>query len=230
MHTLSTFRRRIPTQSDLPAVVELPDGSLRLHRLLGRGKSGYSYHAVRDREEVVFKYMHEEECSYYRFEDAKTALEERDYHRLKDIGLRVPDLLLADHERGFLIKEYIPGMTAAEVIAEGLPSTSLLTQLFAFARKCRDAAVNIDYFPTNFVIRGGHLYYVDYETNPFRSAWSLENWGLYYWANTAGMRAFLRDGSTRLLHDAADSALPLRLPFEHLVRSWIREFGAVESQ
>lgn len=230
MHTLSSFRHRIPTQSELPAVVELPDGNLRLHRLLGRGKSGYSFHAVRDREEVVFKYMHDEECSYYRFEDAKTALEERDYHRLKEIGLRVPDLLLADHRRGFLIKEYIPGMTAAELIAEGLPSPSLLTQLFAFARSCKEASVNIDYFPTNFVIRGGHLYYVDYEINPFHAAWSLENWGLYYWANTAGMRSFLRDGSTRLLHDASDSTVPLRPPFEHLVRSWIDEFGAAEAE
>lgn len=230
MHTLSTFRRRIPAQSDLPTVVELPSGSLRLHRLLGRGKSGYSYHAVRDRREVVFKYMHDEECGYYHFAEAKTTLEERDYHRLREIGLRVPDLLAADHERGFLIKEYIPGMTAAEVIAEGLPSPALLGQLFDFASASRAAGVNIDYFPTNFVIRDGQLYYIDYETNPYDAAWSLEYWGLYYWANPAGMRAFLRDGSTVLLRDPGDASMPLRAPFEPVVRSWIQEFGAAEAK
>ncbi len=228
MHTLSFLRRSSPTQLDLPALIELPSGNLRLHRLLGKGRSGYSFHAVRERKEVVFKYMHEEIHGYSPFEDARTSLEERDYHRLREMGVRVPELLSSDPERGYLIREFIPGMTAAELVTKGLPSPDLLAQLFEFAHICREATYNIDYFPTNFVIRNGRLYYVDYEVHPYMTAWSLERRGLYYWANTAGMRAFLHHGSTRLLHAPDGAGEPLRAPFEQIVRSWIQEFSTIE--
>jgi hypothetical protein len=69
---------------------------------------------------------------------------------------------------------------------------------------------------------------VDYEVNPFSEDWSLERWGLYYWANTAGMCAFLQNGSATLLHQAQDSGIPIKTPFEGLVRSWKEEFGRQE--
>ncbi|MCB2205652.1 hypothetical protein KQI65_12985 [bacterium] len=225
MTTLSVLRQRGPARLEYPALLELPEGPLRLHRFLGKGKSGYSFHAVHERKEVVFKCMHDETCDFYRFDDAKTALEERDYHRLKEIGLPVPDLLNTDHRHGYLIKEFIPGMTAAEMVAEALPSTDILRQLFEFSALCRQERLNIDYFPTNFVIRSGRLYYIDYELNPYQPAWSLERWGLYYWANTAGMHEFLYHGSTRLLDEPEQAGSPLRAPFEAIVQSWIEEFG-----
>ena len=42
----------------------------------------------------------------------------------------------------------------------------------------------IDYFPTNFVVNGGLLYYVDYECNAYMDEWSFENWGVKYWSRT----------------------------------------------
>ena len=44
--------------------------------------------------------------------------------------------------------------------------------------------LNIDYFPTNFVVCGGKLSYVDYECNDYMKQWDFENWGVKYWRKT----------------------------------------------
>ena len=51
--------------------------------------------------------------------------------------------------------------------------------------------MNIDYFPTNFVVSGGLLYYVDYECNGYMDEWSFENWGVRYWFRTPELTAYL---------------------------------------
>lgn len=51
------------------------------------------------------------------------------------------------------------------------------------------AHMNIDYFPTNFILQNGVLYYVDYECNGSMEEWSFESWGVRYWSK---MPEFLR--------------------------------------
>ena len=41
--------------------------------------------------------------------------------------------------------------------------------------------LNIDYYPSNFVINDGLLYYIDYECNEYMDEWSFFNWGIKYW-------------------------------------------------
>ncbi len=207
-----------------PEHISIPQGPVHIRSLLGRGKSAYSWLGSLGGREVVCKVMHKEDCPYYSFEDEKTRLEERDYHHLRDAGIPVPDLLYIDHENNFLLKEYIPGITADRLIAEGLPPRPILWQLFDMASRCRQRGWNIDYFPTNFVISGERLYYVDYEVNPYDARWSLEQWGLYYWANIAGMRAMIAGGSMALLNTSPDSGMPIREPFEALLRCWREEY------
>ena len=43
------------------------------------------------------------------------------------------------------------------------------------------AGLNIDYYPTNFVVQDGLLYYIDYECNGYMDQWNFENWGSQYW-------------------------------------------------
>ena len=43
--------------------------------------------------------------------------------------------------------------------------------------------INIDYFPTNFVVQDGEIYYIDYECNQYMEEWSFENWGIKYWSH-----------------------------------------------
>ena len=52
------------------------------------------------------------------------------------------------------------------------------------AAKAKEAGMNIDYFPTNFVIRDGLIWYVDYECNEYTEKWNFENWGIRYWSRT----------------------------------------------
>ena len=43
------------------------------------------------------------------------------------------------------------------------------------------AGLNIDYYPTNFVVREGTLFYIDYECNSYMEQWDFEHWGIQYW-------------------------------------------------
>ena len=60
------------------------------------------------------------------------------------------------------------------------------------AARAKAAGLNIDYFPTNFVVNGGLLYYVDYECNGYMDEWSFENWGVKYWSRTPEFERYLQ--------------------------------------
>ena len=55
------------------------------------------------------------------------------------------------------------------------------------------AGLNIDYFPTNFILWGGVLYYVDYECNPYDAQRDFSHWGSRYWADTPELRTWLQE-------------------------------------
>ena len=44
--------------------------------------------------------------------------------------------------------------------------------------------LNIDYFPTNFIVQDDLLFYIDYECNDYMDEWNFENWGVKYWSKT----------------------------------------------
>ena len=60
------------------------------------------------------------------------------------------------------------------------------------AGTAKAAGINIDYFPTNFGIRGGQIWYVDYECNDYMEEWNFENWGIRYWSRTPEFEEYLR--------------------------------------
>ena len=153
---------------------------LSIRRLLGRGKGGYSYLAADERGEYVVKQIHHEPCEYYQFGD-KLAAEQRDYERLLSAGIPMPRLLDVDTENERILKEYIPGPTAAELIAENRLPGFCLRQLKAMCARLYPVHLNIDYYPTNFVLSVDRLYYVDYECNDYSPKWDFEHWGAQYW-------------------------------------------------
>ena len=149
-------------------------------RLLGKGKGGYSWLVTDGTREYVLKQIHHEPCDYYQFGD-KLASELRDYEILNRIGIPMPRLLTVDHNQERLLKEYIDGPTVAQLVEQGRVEQSYFTQMEDMCRKLYPAGWNIDYYPTNFVVQGGMLYYIDYECNPYDSKWDFENWGRQYW-------------------------------------------------
>lgn len=166
--------------------IEVNGKEYRILRLLGHGKGGYSYLAERDGRQVVVKQIHHEPCDYYCFGN-KIEAEQYDYERLKNAGIRIPEMLDIDIGNERIVKEYIDGPTAAELIREGACVEHLLPQVREMASRAKDAELNIDYYPTNFVECGGLLWYVDYECNAYSQQWDFDHWGLPYWNGDAGI-------------------------------------------
>ena len=75
-------------------------------KLLGKGKSGYSYLVTDHKNQYVLKQIHHEPCDYYQFGD-KLESERNDYNRLKMIGIPIPKLLDIDNIQERILKEYI---------------------------------------------------------------------------------------------------------------------------
>ena len=163
----------------------------RLIRLLGYGKGGYSYLAESGGSPVVLKQIHHEPCDYYTFGN-KIEAECRDYQRLKDAGIRIPAMLAVDIEAERIVKEYIKGETIFDLVKDGVSVEPYLPQVREMAAQAKAHGLNIDYFPTNFVVRDGLIWYVDYECNSYMDEWSFDNWGVKYWSRTPEFEKHLR--------------------------------------
>ena len=163
----------------------------RIEKLLGHGKGGYSYLAFDGDVPVVVKQIHHEPCDYYTFGD-KIAAEKNDYERLKNAKIRIPEMIALDIENERVVKEFIDGETVFSLVKNGKSATPYLPQVRHMARQAQTAGLNIDYFPTNFVIQNELLYYVDYECNAYSDEWNFDNWGVKYWSRTPEFDEYLR--------------------------------------
>ena len=155
----------------------------RILKLLGHGKGGYSYLAQREGSLFVVKQIHHEPCDYYSFGN-KIEAEYNDYHRLLETGIRIPHMLDIDWEQERILKEYIDGPTVYELVKADAMEPAYLAQVREMARAVYNAGLNIDYFPTNFIVRDTLLYYIDFECNGYMDQWNFENWGIQYWSKT----------------------------------------------
>lgn len=149
-------------------------------QLLGHGKGGYSYLVTDGQKEYVLKQIHHEPCDYYQFGD-KLQSEINDYHRLRAVGILMPEMYEVDVPKERILKEYIEGETVAQLVEQGRLKEDYITQVRQMAAQAQNAGLNIDYYPTNFVVQAERLYYIDYECNCYDSKWNFENWGSAYW-------------------------------------------------
>ena len=164
----------------LPETLTVCGRGYRVLSLLGHGKGGYSYLVTGEEGPAVLKQIHHEPCDYYQFGD-KMEAEIRDYGRLTDAGIRIPKMLAADRETERILKEFVEGPTVMEWIEGGRAAGPFLPKVREMAAKAEAAGLNIDYYPTNFVISDGALVYIDYECNDYMAEWNFENWGIGYW-------------------------------------------------
>ena len=156
---------------------------------LGKGKGGYSYLSQHNGRQVVVKQIHHEPCAYYTFGN-KIESERRDYEQLRKIGIRLPEMIDIDVDAERIVKAYIDGDTIYDMIASRRAAEAYLPQVREMAALAKAAGLNIDYFPTNFVVQEGLLYYIDYECNPYMDEWNFENWGVQYWSRTPAFDAY----------------------------------------
>ncbi len=163
-----------------------------IRKLLGKGKGGYSYLADDGSKEYVLKQIHHEPCDYYQFGN-KVEAELHDYERLKKIGIRMPKLIDVDREQERILKEYIEGDTIYQLVLQDRMKPDYEEQVRQMCALLYGANTNIDYFPTNFVVRGSELYYIDYECNDYMDEWNFENWGVKYWSKTPEFLQYVKE-------------------------------------
>lgn len=151
-----------------------------VNKLLGRGKGGYSYLVTDGEKEYVLKQIHHEPCEYYQFGD-KLQSEINDYKRLKEVGILLPELYEVDVTNERILKEYIKGETIAVLVEQEAVKPEYFVQIEKMCDILYAAGLNIDYYPTNFVVQNDVMYYIDYECNSYMDEWNFENWGIQYW-------------------------------------------------
>ncbi len=171
--------------------MKINGNSYRIIRLLGKGKGGYSYLAERNGKNVVLKQIHHEPCDYYTFGN-KIESEHNDYQCLLNAGIRIPKMIDIDVENERIVKEYIEGDTIFDMVKNDISIDPYLTQVREMAALAKAAGLNIDYFPTNFVVQNGLIYYIDYECNSYMDEWSFDNWGIKYWSKTPEFMNYLK--------------------------------------
>lgn len=161
-------------------------------KLLGKGKGGYSYLAEDGGKRYVLKQIHHEPCDYYQFGN-KIEAEIRDYGRLKEVGIRMPAMLEVDVENERILKEFIDGDTIYELVMRDAVKSVYVEQLQEMCSALYAKHLNIDYFPTNFVVNDDKIYYVDFECNDYMEEWNFENWGIKYWSKTPQFLQYVRE-------------------------------------
>ena len=88
-----------------------------------------------------------------------------------------------DFENEIIVKEYIDGQTIEELIKNNQSIDLYIPQVIQMAELAKKHNINIDYYPTNFVVSNKKLFYIDYECNEYMDKWSFSNWGYQYWKN-----------------------------------------------
>ena len=164
-------------------------------RLLGHGKGGYSYLVETQGTPYVLKQIHHEPCDYYSFGN-KIEAEINDYNRLLQTGINLPKMMDVDIANERIIKEYVDGPTIYELVKKDAMEEAYITQVREMAAVVRSFGLNIDYFPTNFVVQNGVIFYIDYECNTYMDEWNFENWGVQYWSKTSKFLEYMQKHET----------------------------------
>ncbi len=189
----------------------------RIKKYLGKGKDGYSYLTEREDKYYVIKQIHHEPCDYYSFGN-KVEAELNSYETLKKIDITIPILIDVDKEKEIIVKEYIDGPVLIDLIANNVIKEEYISQIFNMTKKLYPVNLNIDYFPTNFVIQDERIYYIDYECNNYSDEWNFENWGIYFWVSSEKIKSFVDTGNYELI---IKNGKPIKDGLEECVEKWI---------
>ena len=165
---------------DLRETISVNNNDYHIIRLLGKGKGGYSYLVQKNSQFYVLKQIHHEPCDYYSFGN-KIEAEYNDYNRLINTNLSVPRMIDIDFGNERILKEYIEGPDIATLVKKKLMKENYYSQIEEMAQMLKEQNLNIDYYPTNFIVQNDLLYYIDYECNTYMEEYSYQVWGKQYW-------------------------------------------------
>lgn len=104
-------------------------------------------------------------------------------------------MIAVDIENERILKDFIDGDTIYDIILQDQMLPSYFEQLQHMCALLYAAHTNIDYFPTNFIVQNGELYYIDFECNEYMEEWDFEHWGIQYWSKTPAFLQYVKDHS-----------------------------------
>ena len=76
-------------------------------------------------------------------------------------------MLDVDLKNEIILKEYIDGYTIYELVLEDKVKQSYIKQIQNICKILYPLNINIDYFPTSFIVNNDVLWYIDYECNNY---------------------------------------------------------------
>lgn len=177
----------------IPENIQVNGKNFSIKKLLGKGKGGYSYLAEKDGKNYTLKQIHHEPCDYFQFGN-KIEAEFRDYQRLLEAGINIPKLYEIDFEKEIVLKEFIDGEDIVSLVKNNRMKDEYLSQAREMVKKINEKGLNLDYYPTNFIVQDEKLFYIDYECSGYSDEWNFENWGKKYWSRTEDFEnAFCRN-------------------------------------
>lgn len=138
-------------------IMNINQKEYKIVKLLGHGKGGYSYLAEREGNFYVLKQIHHEPCEYYSFGN-KMEAEQNDYNRLLQTGIKIPRMLDIDIANERILKEYIDGPTIYDLVKNDTMKDLYLMQMKEMVKAVYEAGLNIDYFPTNFIVQNEQIF------------------------------------------------------------------------
>ena len=92
-----------------------------------------------------------------------------------------------------IVKEYIDGPSIYDLVKEDKMEDTYIEQMKEMAKAVYASGLNIDYFPTNFIVQESLIFYIDYECNDYMEEWNLENWGIKYWSKTQEFLDYVKE-------------------------------------
>ena len=105
----------------------------------------------------------------------------KSYKEFSSYGIRNPKLLRKDKNNLTVVYEFINGIKATDVIADGTISDDWFEKLFLIYRFARFSKIDINYLPEFYQMYNGELVYLNhyfFEQNPKKN---LENYGIDFW-------------------------------------------------
>ncbi|KFI58329.1 protein kinase [Bifidobacterium cuniculi] len=155
-------------------------------KLLGRGEHSYTFlvcaHNAPHRRYALKQMCYTPGVLHRVGEHVQSDI--RDYRRLCELGVRVPTMMDVDMEAERILKQYVEGPTVYELIMADQMEDTYLEQVRQMARQLAKRHIDIDYFPANFAVEGGRLYYVDFQCREYTDERNFENYGLLYWSKS----------------------------------------------
>ena len=109
----------------------------------------------------------------------------------------MPKMLDIDMKNERILKEFIEGYTIYELALEDKVRPSYIKQIKNMCEILYPLNINIDYFPTNFIVSNELLWYIDYECNDYMEEWNFENWGIKYWSKTPELIEYYNKNKTK---------------------------------